>query len=93
LERNSNLPKSPSGRIHTKCLTVPLTWEYGYYMCLKSGWLDSLKLCIDRVLKNPKFAGVYYDWNLALYCNDPLHTGGGENITIPADNAVVIRLK
>jgi hypothetical protein len=25
---------------------------YGALMCLKSGWLDYLKLCIDRVLKN-----------------------------------------
>jgi len=38
-------------------------------MCLKSGWLDYLKLYIDRVLKNPKFDCVYYDWSLALYCN------------------------
>jgi len=48
---------------------------YGSHMCLKSGWLDFLKFCIDRVLKNHRFDGVYYDWNIAMFCNNPLHTG------------------
>jgi hypothetical protein len=56
-----------------------IDWRYGYYMCLKSGWLDFFKLCVDRVLKNHKFDGVYYDWNLALYCNNPLHMGKTSN--------------
>ena len=48
---------------------------YGAHMCLKSGWLDYLKYSVDRVLSNHKFDGVYYDWNIALYCNNPLHVG------------------
>jgi hypothetical protein len=56
-----------------------IDWQYGYYMCMKSGWLDFFKLCVDRVLKNHKFDGVYYDWNLALYCNNPLHVGKTSN--------------
>lgn len=50
-------------------------YYYGPHMCLKSGWLDYFKFTVDRVLKNHKFDGVYYDWNLALYCNNPLHVG------------------
>jgi len=48
---------------------------YGAHMCLKSGWLEYFKYTVDRVLKNHKFDGVYYDWNIALYCNNPLHVG------------------
>jgi len=50
-------------------------FQYGPHMCLKSGWLDYLKFTVDRVLTNHKFDGVYYDWNIALYCNNPLHVG------------------
>ncbi|MFQ6070249.1 MAG: hypothetical protein ACE5LC_06965 [Candidatus Aminicenantales bacterium] len=56
-----------------------INWRYGYYMCLKSGWLDFFKFSVDRVLKNHDFDGVYYDWNLALYCNNPLHVGKTSN--------------
>jgi len=49
--------------------------EYGAQMCLHSGWLDFLKLSIDRVLKNHPLDGVYYDWNVALLCENPLHEG------------------
>jgi hypothetical protein len=52
---------------------------YGPLMCLKSGWLDYFKLCVDRVLKNHPFDGAYYDWNLAMYCNNPLHVGKKSN--------------
>lgn len=52
---------------------------YGALMCLKSGWADYFKLCVDRVLKNHAFDGVYYDWNLAMYCNNPLHVGQTTN--------------
>ena len=52
---------------------------YGALMCLKSGWSDYFKLCVDRVLKNHAFDGVYYDWNLAMYCNNPLHVGQTTN--------------
>jgi hypothetical protein len=47
--------------------------EYGAQMCLHSGWLDFLKFSIDRVLKNHPLDGVYYDWNVALLCCNPLH--------------------
>jgi hypothetical protein len=50
-------------------------YYYGSHMCLKSGWLDFLKLCVDRVLTNHRFDGIYYDWNIAMYCNNPLHVG------------------
>ena len=52
---------------------------YGSHMCLKSGWLDFMKLCVDRVLKNQKFDGIYYDWNIAMFCNNPRHVGKTSN--------------
>lgn len=48
---------------------------YGAHMCLKSGWLEAFKSSVDRVLANHKFDGVYYDWNIAMFCNNPLHVG------------------
>jgi hypothetical protein len=47
--------------------------EFGVQMCLKSGWLEFLKFSIDRVLKNHDLDGVYYDWNVALYCSNAVH--------------------
>jgi hypothetical protein len=47
--------------------------EFGVQMCLRSGWLDFLKSSIDRVLKNHPLDGVYYDWNVALFCCNPKH--------------------
>ena len=47
--------------------------EFGAQMCLRSGWLEFLKFSIDRVLKNHPLDGVYYDWNVALLCSNPLH--------------------
>ncbi len=52
---------------------------YGAHMCLKSGWLDFLKFSVDRVLDNHAFDGTYYDWNLAMFCNNPLHVGKAWN--------------
>jgi hypothetical protein len=52
--------------------------EFGAQMCLRSGWLDYLKLSIDRVLKNHPLSGVYYDWNVALLCMNPRHEAGGD---------------
>ncbi len=57
--------------------------EFGAQMCLRSGWLDFLKLSIDRVLKNHPLDGVYYDWNVALLCSNPLHETNGDR-TAPA---------
>jgi hypothetical protein len=50
--------------------------EYGAQMCLRSGWLEFLKFSIDRVLKHHPLDGVYYDWNVALLCCNPLHEAG-----------------
>lgn len=50
--------------------------EFGAQMCLRSGWLDFRKRSIDRVLSNHAFDGVYYDWTLATYCNNPSHMDG-----------------
>jgi len=52
---------------------------YGAHMCLKSGWLDHFKSTVDRVLTNHKFDGIYYDWNIAMFCNNPLHVGKTTN--------------
>jgi len=49
--------------------------EFGAQMCLRSGWLGLLKQSIDRVLKNHPLDGVYYDWNVALLCYNPVHEG------------------
>jgi len=49
--------------------------EFGAQMCLHSGWLGFLKSSIDRVLKNHPLDGVYYDWNVALFCCNPRHEG------------------
>ena len=54
-------------------------YYYGAHMCLKSGWLDFFKFSVDRVLKNHDFDGVYYDWNIAMFCNNPLHVGKTSN--------------
>ena len=53
--------------------------EFGAQMCLKSGWLGQLETNIDTVLKNHKLDGVYYDWNVGLYCNNSLHMGKTDN--------------
>jgi len=47
--------------------------EFGVQMCLHSGWLESLKTNIDRVLTGHPLDGVYYDWNVALLCCNPRH--------------------
>lgn len=52
--------------------------EYGAQMCLRSGWLDQLKRNIDQVITNHPLNGVYYDWNVALYCHNPAHVPGAE---------------
>lgn len=53
------------------------TNEFGVQMCLRSGWLDFLKSSIDRVVRNHRLDGVYYDWNVALGCANPRHGAGG----------------
>jgi hypothetical protein len=54
-------------------------YYYGSHMCFKSGWLDYFKSYVDTVLKHQSFDGIYYDWNMALYCNNPLHMGQTSN--------------
>lgn len=51
--------------------------EYGAQMCLRSGWLEQLKQNIDTVLSHHPLNGVYYDWNVALYCHHAAHGQGG----------------
>ncbi len=53
--------------------------EFGFLMCLKSGWADFFKGSVDTVLKHGNWDGVYYDWNCALHCNNPLHMGKNSN--------------
>jgi len=53
--------------------------EFGVQMCLRSGWLDYFKLCVDRVLKNHPLDGIYYDWNVALLCYNPRHQAPHES--------------
>jgi len=60
-------------------------FDWGALMCLKSGWLDYFKLCVDRALRNYPFDGVYYDWNQPLYCNNALHVGKATNGVSPAN--------
>jgi hypothetical protein len=55
--------------------------EFGAQMCLRSGWLEFLKTSIDLVLKDHPLDGVYYDWNVALFCCNPLHENKGTNET------------
>jgi hypothetical protein len=55
------------------------TNEFGAQMCLRSGWLQFLEFSIDRVLTHHRLDGVYYDWNVALLCNNPQHQ------TLPTD--------
>ena len=52
---------------------------YGAQMCFKSGWKDFFKSYVDTVLKHHPWDGIYYDWNLAMYCNNPLHMGKTSN--------------
>ncbi|HUV14773.1 MAG TPA: DUF6259 domain-containing protein, partial [Acidobacteriota bacterium] len=62
-------------------------YYYGAHMCLKSGWLDYFKFTVDRVLKNHDFDGVYYDWNIAMFCNNSLHVNETTN-GVPPDNGL-----
>lgn len=57
--------------------------EYGAQMCLRSGWLSQLKENIDTVLRHHPLDGVYYDWNVALYCHNPAHVPGVDAGALP----------
>lgn len=48
--------------------------EYGAQMCLRSGWSDWFKKSIERVCEHHELDGLYYDWNQAIYCNNPAHS-------------------
>lgn len=58
------------------------TGEFGAQMCLRSNWFDFRKASIDEVLSKHAFDGVYYDWALALYCNNPAHMNGRKHTDI-----------
>lgn len=49
---------------------------FGAQMCLRSGWLDWFKAYVDKVLAHHDLDGVYYDWNVPLYCHNTAHAGG-----------------
>lgn len=57
--------------------TVYPVWEPA--MCLRSGWLDYMKSYVDLVLRSYPFDGVYFDQNVPIYCNNPLHVGERSN--------------
>lgn len=63
--------KSRAGQLQHNFLRG--TNEFGVQMCLRSGWLKFLKLSIDRVLQHHSLDGVYFDWNVALYCCNGRH--------------------
>ncbi len=67
------------GRIVEDQNNLRPNFYYGAHMCLKSGWYDFLKFSIDRVLKNHDFDGTYYDWHIAMFCNNPRHVGKTSN--------------
>jgi hypothetical protein len=48
-------------------------------MCLRSGWLDYIKSYVDLVLRSYPFDGVYFDQNVPIFCNNPLHVGERSN--------------
>ena len=50
--------------------------EYGAQMCLRSGWMDFFKRYVETVLEHHPLDGIYYDWNQAIFCNNPAHAGG-----------------
>ena len=54
-------------------------YYYGSQMCFKSGWKDFFKSYVDTVLKHQPWDGIYYDWNMALYCDNPVHMGKTSN--------------
>ncbi len=54
-------------------------YYFGAHMCFKSGWKNYFQSYVDTVLKHHPWDGIYYDWNLAMYCNNPLHMGKTSN--------------
>ena len=62
--------------VHSDGRIIAEKGPYGGYMCMKSGWLEFLKSTIQRVLKNHKFDGVYYDHLWFRYCRHPEHANG-----------------
>ena len=50
-------------------------YYFGSHMCFKSGWKEFFQSYVDTVSKHQPWDGIYYDWNMALYCNNPLHAG------------------
>jgi hypothetical protein len=49
--------------------------QYGVQMCLRSGWMDSFKEYVDKVLSRHDLDGTYYDWNVGMYCHNLGHDG------------------
>jgi hypothetical protein len=49
---------------------------FGVQMCLRSGWREFFKKYVDQVLSHHDLDGIYYDWNIPLYCHNA-HTPDG----------------
>ena len=64
--------------------------EFGAQMCLRSGWLDYFKSYVDSVLSHHALDGVYYDWNCALYCQNPAHAPGKAAAAGPSLGALAL---
>jgi hypothetical protein len=54
-------------------------YYYGSHMCFRSGWKEFFKSYVDTVLKHHPWDGVYYDWDVPLCCDNPLHIGKTSN--------------
>lgn len=49
------------------------TGIWGVQLCLLSDWRETLKRNIDTVLAKHDFAGIYFDWTLAMPCTHRGH--------------------
>ena len=47
--------------------------EYGAQMCPQSGWLERRKSDVEKAYRELGFDGIYYDWAMALPCNNKNH--------------------
>ncbi len=47
--------------------------EFGAQMCPMSGWLERRKQDIEKAYRELEFDGIYFDWVMALACNNKRH--------------------
>ncbi len=65
-------------------------FHFGVHMCLKSGWKEFFKHSVDTVLTNHDFDGVYYDWNVPLFCGNSLHVDSKDKIKVDSKGLAAI---